>query len=580
MADATGESAQRRALTRAFLARFFENEITRGSNDLKASFSTLVASLALPGALLPAFLGAWDWSMVGSVYGFEYLRDYTLGDKTLIVGLGMVVTTFIGALVWNSVLLDRRDALIIGALPARARTVVRAKLLAVATYIAIVAAALHGATALLLGTLFSPDSFAYALTGVVAHFSAGFLASVFVMLTIAASQALLLLAAGPRRFRRWSAALQVVLVGAAVLLFLWLPAIADAARNTYRNDWPSDWRRPVADRTADHVWLRWMPPVWFLGVYETIIPPSRPQTLPLAATAVAGLGVLGLVALVGLPMAYRRVMVSGVEEPEGFGRTGAAARLGEVWTRAVSRQPARRASSQFLLAAVGRVDRQRFVLALALGAAVAWVLPTVVRWLTLIRDPPARPEGGLLQLPYAVMICVLLGLRVAAALPASLPAGWILTLTDGPPGTHRRVLRRTMLGLGVLPGLVVLLPVYWQLWGVDLAVTHAALVLGVGLLLVNLLLWGFDGMPCGSAWTPVNARLRLLWPVYLLAFGIYTQLWRFSVPLAQRPTTTVLVVTTLAGVAMLLDYAGRRTIEPARYDMEQDAAALQVLNLD
>jgi hypothetical protein len=375
--------------------------------------------------------------------------------------------------------------------------------------------------------------------------------------------------------------LQFVLVGAAVLLFLWLPTIADASRNAYRNDWPSDWRRTQAARTADQHWLRWMPPVWFLGVYETIILPSRPQMLPLAATAVAGLGATGLLALVGLPLAYRRVMISGVEEPEGFGRTGRAARLSEAWTRVLSRQPAARASSQFLLAALGRVDGQRFVLALALGAAVAWTLPTVIHWLTLLHDPPDRPDGGLLQIPYAVMICVLLGLRVAAALPASLPAGWMLTLTDGPPGTHRRVLRRTMIGLGVLPGLVVLLPVYWQLWGVGLAVTHAALVIGVGLLLVNLLLWGFDGMPCGSAWTPVNARLRLLWPVYLLAFGVYTQLWRFSVPLAHRPATIILlVVVLLAGVAGLLNYFGRRSVEPARYDTEQDAAALQVLNLD
>jgi hypothetical protein len=37
---------------------------------------------------------------------------------------------------------------------------------------------------------------------------------------------------------------------------------------------------------------------------------------------------------------------------------------------------------------------------------------------------------------------------------------------------------------------------------------------------------------------------------------------------------------TARGSAWLLDHVGRQAIEPARYDMEQDAAALQVLNLD
>lgn len=573
------ERAQRRALTRAFLARFFENEITRGTHDLKASFAALLAAVSIPLAFLPAFIGAWPWSFIARYRGIDYLRDYTLGDKLMVVGVGMVVTGVIGALVWNSVLVDRRDAMIVGALPVPARAVVRAKLAALFAYVTVLAAAMAALASPVFGLLLASGDAARAATGTVAHFVAAFSASAFVLLAVAASQALLLLAVGPRRARRWSAGLQLLLVGATILLLLFLPAIGEAARDAYRADWPSYSQEASTIRLEDRTWLRWLPPVWFLGVYETIIVPHRPVALPLAATAAAALGGVAVLTVAAVPLACRRVMAAAVEEPDGVARTGRVSEVAAWWTRVVHRTPAARASSQFLLAALGRVDRHRFVMAVAAGVAAAWVLPTALRWLTLLRDPPSSPEGGLLQAPYAVMLCMLLGLRVAAALPASLPPGWLLTLVDVPRRTHRSVLRRTMVGLVVLPTVIVLLPAYWGLWGAQLALTHAALVVGVGAVLANLLLWGVDAMPCGRAWEPVNARLRLWWPVYLLSLGIYTQLWRLSVALAPRPASVAAVVTALAGAAILLGRIGGRGLLPARYDSDQDPATLQVLDL-
>ena len=44
-----GEVGQCRALARAFLFRFFENEITAGSSDLRSSFFWLLSILIPPG---------------------------------------------------------------------------------------------------------------------------------------------------------------------------------------------------------------------------------------------------------------------------------------------------------------------------------------------------------------------------------------------------------------------------------------------------------------------------------------------------------------------------------------------------
>lgn len=51
---------QARALFDAFLARFFENEMSDNSRDMKNSFFWILAMLATPGLLLP-FSRMFEW---------------------------------------------------------------------------------------------------------------------------------------------------------------------------------------------------------------------------------------------------------------------------------------------------------------------------------------------------------------------------------------------------------------------------------------------------------------------------------------------------------------------------------------
>src|SRR5688572_23224851 len=54
------ERGQVIALARAFLGRFFDNELTAGSTDLKHSFFWLIAAAAMPGIAMPnANLERW-----------------------------------------------------------------------------------------------------------------------------------------------------------------------------------------------------------------------------------------------------------------------------------------------------------------------------------------------------------------------------------------------------------------------------------------------------------------------------------------------------------------------------------------
>jgi hypothetical protein len=124
------------------------------------------------------------------------------------------------------------------------------------------------------------------------------------------------------------------------------------------------------------------------------------------------------------------------------------------------------------------------------------------------------------------------------------------------------------------------LVVYWRLWDAPVALIHTMLCVAVGGSLIELLLCGFDGLPCSKAWRPERASLRKWWPAYLLFFWFVSR----GLPeiehlcLEERAGLTVLVAT-VASAGFVLRYAHRRRrIMPGEDSAEP--VHVQVLNLD
>src|SRR5687767_3874148 len=101
-----GRRQQLRRLVPAFLARFFETELTAGADDLKTAFFALLAVLAMPGLAMPLLLAsasapvpaasgfgtdpsAWGWSMIAHYQGTAALRVVSRPDKLFYLGFAM-----------------------------------------------------------------------------------------------------------------------------------------------------------------------------------------------------------------------------------------------------------------------------------------------------------------------------------------------------------------------------------------------------------------------------------------------------------------------------------------------------------
>jgi hypothetical protein len=553
---------QIRALTRAFLARFFESEITTGADDMKNSFFWLLAALAIPGLFIP-WMRVFDWQLIATLHGLEALREASRAEKVFYLGFSMVASGLLTAIAWSSLLPDRRDTLILGALPVEPRTIVTSKIAALVGYILVVAVSMHAMASLFFGSILSSNGpFLFLVRGVLGHFVAACAASASVALCVAAAQGLTLALAGPRLFRRIATLLQVGLVGLIALGLGTLPSISSATVHTVRG-----FGKQVQP------WILSTPPVWFLGLYEWILGTSDPLIARLALAAAAALAVPAAIIAVAYPIAYRRLMVSVVETGDRPGRSVAARAWNLLLVRSAGGHPESRAAAGFFGVTLARVERHRFVLAVAIGIAMVWGLPG---WREYV--PGAGPQAGPLSLPLVVMMFLLVGLRIAASLPADIRAAWLFEVHAPSRARARQALERTMFLLGVLPCVALSMPLYWWLWGRDVALIHAAIAVSLGLALIELLIWHCEGMPCGQRWNPARLDLGRRWPLHAAMFLIVAAVIpRLEALLLRTSYGAWIFVAILFTTSLAVRHASaRHTIVPSYDDVDPVAGVLRL----
>jgi hypothetical protein len=545
--------SQARTLGRAFLLRFFESEITSSPDDLKTTFFWLLAFLAVPGVMIPLSM-SFEWGLKAMLAGVEGLRVASRGDKAFYLGFAMVASASLSAITWGSLLIDRRDGLILGALPVRPAVVVTAKLGALATYIGLVSVAMHTLASVFFGFfLASNGTMAFAFRSVLAHFVSSLTASAFVLLAVTAIQGVVLSTLGPRRFARVSPLLQTTVVAVIVAGLLALPLLDMSAVQTLEGHGPR--ARP---------WLLNTPPLWFLGLYEAMLGTKDATIRALAKTSlVATAGALAMTVL-AYPLAYRRVMLS-VSWDGTSGRGRSLTRMfSERLVAMIARRSEIRGVAQFIFATLGRSERHRFILAASVGIAITWALPT---WSSVLADPPPSPTVPLLSLPLSTMLFLMSGVRLAIGIPGDVRAGWLFDVD--PPATRfaRAAVERVMIALIVVPIVLATAPFIGRLWGAEVAILQALLSLMLGALLSQVLLRGIEGMPCARRWEPETVNLGRRWFGYLIGFLVFTNLVpRGEIFLFDYPRTAMACALLLVAIAATIRFRSLR-----RRDAEVEA---------
>jgi hypothetical protein len=523
---------QLRVLYRQFLVRVIDLEALSAEADVIKLLGQVAAVLAMisiiqGGVALVANVDRMPY--VARVAACWTVERRLIATTMLAVGLFAVLS-------WDATFPDRRDVMVLAHLPVRARTLFLAKVAASGTVLGLCILALNVISGITWPFVFAQGG----LVGIVRSFAAywctifGSGAFLFCsVLTVQGFAAQLL----PRRyFLRLSAFLQL----AAFCLFLGVyflqPGLVTQAAVT----------NPENQRV-----FAWLPSYWFLALFNQLNGSMHPGFTLLARRAWISLALSLSGAVSALLLCYFRTMRKIVEEPDIMPKAN-----GWHWSPSLG-TALQTAMLMFSFRSLVRSRQHRIVVAFYLGVGFAVALSCLN--IPAARQDLARPSLHPASLRFLISTIVMMsfavvGTRVAFSLPVSLPANWILRITQVHPSReYIATTRRSLLLLAVAPVLIgsATFSLPFQPW---LQVGGHLAVLGLlGVFFTELSLLRFRKIPFTCSFLPGKANVQFAFWAYLLVLIPLTEKSaRFEQNALEDPLKYILALSVVGIVALSL----------------------------
>ena len=498
------ERRQFRALVRLFAYRLFDTDIVSVRGDLSSLLSQVAALLAALSLVLVLMTGPKYAGLYQHLTAAQ-LQAAAWADQEFLISTSMVIVGVFTLLLWDALFPDRRDCLILGAMPVRVTAVFGAKLAALGAALGLAVVAANSFTGLVCPFLIvrGASGVLDAARDFTVFWLVILLASVFVFLLLLGAQGVALHLLPHALYMRWSSLIQAVAFFAVLTLYFLTPPLAD----------PHALAAP-----QNRLWYALVPSYWFFGLFQVLTGSTDAALGVLARRALAGVAAVALVAAGTYALAYARQMRRTVEH------SGVApSRRNFAPWNAIARVFARRAPKRAILVFIGRTlarSRQhRLLLAVYTGMGLAYVFSQVAY---VLYHSKAAAFGALegrrqtaLSIPLILLFFVIIGLRVSFSIPIEVRANWLFRLT-GPNvrGAYLDATRKTLLLFAVAPVVAIAAPIYMAVWPWPRAVGHVAFLAAFGLLIVELVLTGFAKVPFTCSYLPGKANLKIMFGVY------------------------------------------------------------------
>jgi hypothetical protein len=565
--------SQTRLLARTFFTRLFESELMpEGPAQVQ---------LMLWGALLAACPATIKSLTVTEQYQRLLYSKGALDlafdvDRMALIVLSMMAFGVVGLAIWDGVFPDRRDVRILGPLPVPTHRFVAARLIAVWRVFALfgIPVCVIQSVAFGLSVAGFGDPVPR-LHGITAHFATIVSAGAFVFSALIGIQCVLLIGFGRNAAQHVSVAFQLLFAVGIIQLLVFMP----------------DLTRVLRDGGSSHdglTTLAALPPTWFFGLYEGLAGTADAQTGQLARIAAVATSASIVLSLVLYGLAYAPLSKRALEGPIPRAR-----RPRREWITGLVRylpipglrNPVRTAVRQFALRTIGRSRYHRMMLAIYAGIALAIIFSSVVS--IVVRGGVAglsRPSVPMLTLPLIYQFLMLIGVRVMIAVPIEPKARWVFRVCESAQ-RNGAVLgaRDTMMTLVVIPSALFALAQGLIFWNWAQAVSHAVFCLLLGRLFAELLVMRLDKLPFACTYYPGRSRVFTLWPLYVMAFFIYTLAFaEIDRAFINRPGGLLRFCGVVIVATELLAWRRRRFLvgQPAlRYEEEDPDLMFQGFNL-
>jgi len=498
-------------LVRLFGGRIFHGSNEGGGGELDLSLGLILSLLALPGGFYSILLFEKYATLLQWMRGQPDFDPLTaaLPDEYFFIVLSMVVTGVVAVWRWDSIFPDRRDYANLVPLPILTRHIFLANLTAILFLTLVLALDVNAASAVLFPLVVSAseNAFGFFLQFVWVHALVVILASVFSFFAVFVTVGALMVTLPYTAFRRVSLYLRGILLACLMTVL------------------STSFTVPAMVNQLPGTWVKFLPPVWFLGLCQLIRARASPSLAHLGWVAILGLGGVILAAIAAYALSYRRCFLripetTDVTPPSNRTRASWMAR---VLDRTILTSPYQRAGYRFVMKTLLRSEHHSLVLGGFFGFGV--VIASQFLFAAVHgrhNELATTPSPEILAIPLILSYCIILGARFTFDIPTELRANWIFRLSLD-KGRHECVplARRVMLSL-VLPWVVaVVLPVYGYLWGWRVALLQTVVVTTLSMLLTEVLLVRFRKIPFTCSYPPFRDSAVVTVLSYILGFFVF-----------------------------------------------------------
>jgi hypothetical protein len=539
-------------LVRLFAGRIFHGGGDASSGELDVGLGVVLSLLALPGGFYAILLFEKYSTLLLWMRGQENFDPLaaTVPDEYFFIVLSMFVTSAAAVWRWDSIFPDRRDYANLVPLPISTRVIFFANFSAILLLALLLAVIANAASAVVypLAVSASQESVSYLLQLAGIHALVVFLASLFSFFAVFAIVGTLMISLPYNLFRRLSlylrAALLVFLVGMLATSFA-VPPFLSRLPNT-----------PI----------RFLPPVWFLGLTKLIHQTASPSMALLGWLALKALLIVILIAIVTYLISYLRcfrripeVMDIDFEPSRRYLRWWFA-----LCDRAMLHTPFQRAGYRFTWQTLFRSEHHSLVLGgfAGLGLVIAsQVLIGASSNLSL--HGAGLPSSEVLSLPLVAIYFLVLGLRFVFEIPAELRANWIFQLSVDQHSHECLALARKIALSCIYPWLLAIaLPLYAYFWGWRTALLHTLIVALWSSLLAQALFVRFRKVPFTCGYPPFRDSALV---IVLAAFGVFFVFVRLISTIEFIALRNVFVAVSLLGIVPLAWYGLSRFHDKAAH---------------
>jgi len=481
-------------LLRHFLSTFFDNDL-----------------ITVPGNMTPALIGAfslflpWFQILLAPLHDkYTYLsslsdpkpyREAVRADELWLITLMMSAIGLLTAVKWQSVFPDARDYRSLASLPLRRYQIFLAKLSALLLIATAVIPTLNVVPSLLFPILSDGHWSITSSLGrrVVAHWMACISGSYFFFFGLVGLQGMLLLLLPGRLFRAVKGYLQGILVSAMLALIVGSFSIQPT----------------ITRRVLDSHWARWLPPVWFLGLYQDKLGDSDPQMWAMAHWALTGLLGSMFLTLITYFLAYRR---SAVLEDVAPAKPRIRRQFGLL--ELLCSKPRQAGVCSFMGKTLAASSHHRMILMGYLGFGAAILVTGVVGIRSMVQ-PGRLIAADFIYAHLLMVIFMLVGFRHLFSIPVELQANWIFRITE-PEGRKEWLgaVDRFVLGLGTTGLFLAPFPVELKLLGWR-ALGESTLLAVFGLVCFQCAFYSWEKLPFTCSHLPGK------FPVWLRALQLF-----------------------------------------------------------